>query len=566
MRQCQQTHPNCRGESEIVGDNFPWRPTRLLDVSANQLAAEDFIYLVQPVKSSQRYEYVTLSYCWGLDPSFSKLTSKNLNMRQAGIPVNTLPKTFIDAVDATRRLGFQYLWIDALCIIQDSREDWLEQSLLMSKVFAYSALTIAATASSDVHGGLYRDRDPALVNGVDIAIRWPKLNTYPLGVQVYRVGLWSPWGSLLAHSPLAQRGWAFQERMLPSRTLHFADRQVYWECFNHSASERYPAGTLLYVDAKDSLASRMVKQLKPLMALARIAEEIYVPYDVWSGIVEAYSRSKLTYESDKLVALAGLAMEIAQIFQRDGYLAGLWQSGLPYSLMWTANGDTDNAIVRPRKYRAPSWSWASLDGSITFPDIFKNAVAEVIDVAVSTERDVFGPVIDGSLILKGLLLKLPQDLLAARFLCKTRVFSLPFYEGPAGFRLWWDRYQEDINQQPDAQSIFCLPITAQYLSQNPHPIIREPDLQSLKRQQHIFRGLLLEPLSKIKGRFRRVGDFEIVTSRSSIPGASSFKKLLPRMGRLGEYNPAEERLPVDKIGAEFYREFDGVDKYTIEIV
>lgn len=436
----------------------------------------------------------------------------------------------------------------------------------MSKVFACSALTIAATASYDVHGGLYRDRDPAIVNGIDIPISWSKLNTYPIGVQAYRVGLFSPWGSLLAHSPLAQRGWAFQERMLPSRTLHFADGQVYWECFDHSASERYPTGKMVYVDAKDSLASRMVKQLKPVMALARIAEEINVSYDVWSGIVEAYSRSKLTYESDKLVALAGLAMEIAQMFQRDDYLAGLWRSGLPYSLMWTADDDTENTIVRPRKYRAPSWSWASLDGNITFPDIFKNAVAEVIDVAVSTERDVFGPVVDGSLILKGLLFKPPQDLLAARFLCKGRDFSLPFHEGPAGFRLWWDRYQEDIYQQRHAESLFCLPITAQCLSQNPYPIIRDPDLQGMKRQQQAFRGLLLDPLPKIKGRFRRVGDFEIVTSRPSAPRASSFKKLLPKISRSGQYNPVEGIISVDKIGEEFYLDFDGVDKYTIEIV
>jgi hypothetical protein len=436
----------------------------------------------------------------------------------------------------------------------------------MSKVFACSALTIAATASYDVHGGLYRDRDPAVVNGTDIPIRWPKLSTYPLGVQVYRVGLFGPWGSLLAHSPLAQRGWAFQERMLPSRTLHFADGQVYWECFDHSASERYPTGKMLYVDAKDSLASRMVKQLKPIMALARMAEETYVPYDVWSGIVEAYSRSKLTYESDKLVALAGLAMEIAQIFQRDDYLAGLWRSGLPYSLMWTADGNTDNTVVRPRKYRAPSWSWASLDGKITFPDIFKNAVAEVIDVAVSTERDVFGPVVDGSLILKGLLFKSPQDLLAARFFCEARDFSLPFHKGPAGFRLWWDHYQEDIYQQSHAKSLFCLPITAQYLSQNPHPIIRDPDLQGMKGQQYVFRGLLLDPLPKIKGRFHRVGDFEIVTSRPSILRASSFKKLLPKISRSGEYNSVEKSISVDTIEEEFYLDFDGVDKYTIEIV
>jgi hypothetical protein len=438
----------------------------------------------------------------------------------------------------------------------------------MAKVFAYSVLTIAATASYDVHGGLYRDRDPAIVNGVDIPIRWPKMSTYPLGVQAYRAGLFGPWGSLLAHSPLTQRGWAFQERMLPPRTLHFADVQIFWECFDHSASERYLSGNMVYVDVKDSLASRVVKQLKPIMALARTAEETYVPYDVWCGIVEAYSRSKLTFESDKLVALAGLANEMAQIFQRDKYLAGLWQSGLPYSLMWTANDDSDNKIVRPKSYRAPSWSWASLDGAITFPDVFKNAVAEVIDVTVGTERDIFGPVIDGSLILKGLLFKAPQVLLAAGCLCKTGDFSLPFHEGPAGFRLWWDNYEEDMYQQSHAQSVYCLPITAQDISQNPNPIIRDHGLQSIKRQQRVFRGLLLEPLPKnpkIKGRFRRVGDFEIVASRPSPSRAGSFKKFLPRIGRSEECNLVEERISVDTIGDEVYLDFDGVDKYTIEI-
>jgi Heterokaryon incompatibility protein (HET) len=530
------------------------------------VAAEDSVYLIGPAKSSQRYEYVTLSYCWGPNPSFSKLTSKNSDAWRAGVPVHTLPKTFIDAIDATRRLGFRYLWIDALCIIQDSREDWLEQSLLMSKVFAYSALTIVATASHDVHGGLYRDRDPAQVNGVDIAIRWPRLNASPLGAQVYRIGLWSPWASMLAHSPLAQRGWAFQERILPPRTLHFADGQVYWECFNHSASERYPGGTMLYVDAKDSIASRMIRQLKPLMSIAQLVAEAHVPYGVWSGIVEAYSRSKLTYESDKLVALAGLATDIAQTFQGDHYLAGLWQSGLPYSLMWTADGDADDTIVRPSKYRAPSWSWASLDGNITFPDIFKNAVAEVVDVAVRTERDVFGPVIDGSLMLKGHLFKLPQDLLEARFSCKTKVVSLPFHQGPAGFRLWWDRYQEDASQINHTASIFGLPITAQHLSQNSHLIIRDPGLQGMKHQQHVFRGLLVEPLSEIKGRFRRVGDFEIVTSRSPVLRASSIKQLLTNISRSGGHNQLAEGNPAHTIGDEFYRNFDGIDQYTIEIV
>jgi hypothetical protein len=158
--------------------------------------------------------------------------------------------------------------------------------------------------------------------------------------------------------------------------------------------------------------------------------------------------------------------------------------------------------------------------------------------------------------LKGHLFKLPQDLLEARFLCKTKDVSLPFHQGPAGFRLWWDRYQEDIDQQSDTQSLFCLPITSQSLFQNPHLIIRDPGLQGMKRQQQVFRGLLLEPLPKIKGRFHRVGDFEIVTSRSSIPRPSGS----------GEHSPVKERNSAYTIGDEFYRDYDGVDQYTIEIM
>jgi Heterokaryon incompatibility protein (HET) len=141
-----------------------------LDVSGSKVDSEDFIHLVIPSDSVQvdGYPYVTLSYCRGENPSFIILLIENLPAFRAGISVEKLPRTFKDAVHVTRRLGFRSLWVDALCIIQDSTADWVAQALLMSKIYSCSALTLAAVASVDVHGGLYRHRNPAKSAGCDL--------------------------------------------------------------------------------------------------------------------------------------------------------------------------------------------------------------------------------------------------------------------------------------------------------------------------------------------------------------------------------------------------------------
>ena len=76
------------------------------------------------------------------------------------IPTEALPRTFKDAIQLTRNLGVSYLWIDSLCIIQDSMEDWRRESRLMDKVYRYSACNIMAEAAINCDGGLFFGRDP----------------------------------------------------------------------------------------------------------------------------------------------------------------------------------------------------------------------------------------------------------------------------------------------------------------------------------------------------------------------------------------------------------------------
>ena len=103
--------------------------------------------------------YATLSHCWGPDlRTIPRLLHMNLPDRLQEIMLDTLPRTFTDAVVCVYRLGIRYLWIDCLCIIQDSKEDWLQQSAIMAEIYSNALVNFAATASSSCDGGLFRSR------------------------------------------------------------------------------------------------------------------------------------------------------------------------------------------------------------------------------------------------------------------------------------------------------------------------------------------------------------------------------------------------------------------------
>jgi hypothetical protein len=147
-----------------------------------------------------------------------KLNLANLNRFLHEIPMTALPPTFKDTFDVTRKLGVRYLWIDSLCIVQDSDADWRAESSVMGKIYGQSLCNIAATGSSQTHGGLFQGRDISKITPATMSIKSKGQET------TYCFPDNEIWCSEITNAPLNNRGWVLQERMLSPRTLHYASQ------------------------------------------------------------------------------------------------------------------------------------------------------------------------------------------------------------------------------------------------------------------------------------------------------------------------------------------------------
>jgi hypothetical protein len=276
-----------------------------------------------------------------------------------------LPKTFQDAIQITRGLGFRYLWIDSLCIIQDDLEDWRIESATMARIYSNGACNLCATAASEGAQGLFYDRDPRSVQPVKIWLnlgyaqirngilekirrlfgfqtqsRKPEKIHELFGFQDKRL-----WVSGVIEAPLNLRGWVVQERLLSRSNLHFGANQLFWECSELQACETFPKdfGSLaiarkLWFDDGDSKPKIKLAGAFKETSWYKISSEDAI-YE-WIKVVIIYSKGALTYRTDKLVALSGLASAF-QARVGAPYIAGLWRVRIPWQLMWYAL-ETDN--------------------------------------------------------------------------------------------------------------------------------------------------------------------------------------------------------------------------------
>ncbi|KAM5349700.1 hypothetical protein ACJ41O_006205 [Fusarium nematophilum] len=154
--------------------------------------------------------------------------------RQKRIPFRALSKNFQDAVVATRALGFRYLWIDSLCIIQDSKEDWDIESARMELVYRNAACTLSASKSADGNGGLFMPRDYRINRPF-----WLPISPGVDGGQIEpseKGTFWQPTG-IRPTGPLYPRAWVFQEQVLSGRTVAFCSNRVFWDCLTRTESE-----------------------------------------------------------------------------------------------------------------------------------------------------------------------------------------------------------------------------------------------------------------------------------------------------------------------------------------
>ncbi|KAH9213190.1 heterokaryon incompatibility protein-domain-containing protein [Leptodontidium sp. 2 PMI_412] len=215
LQSCIETHRKCESiESKLK------IPTRLIAINETSLQLGETKDLVG------RFRYATLSHCWGSKVFLSLVKSKLTSFR-VDIPQEELPKTFQDAVFIARCLGFHYLWIDSLCIIQDDKDDWDRESTLMTDVYGGSDLNIVAVSAEDGSVGCFFQRDRKWRSQLTLTY-----NGVEMLYDVLPAYMQSP-----RRTPLFGRGWVLQERYLSRRSLYFHEHQIFWDCREHSKCE-----------------------------------------------------------------------------------------------------------------------------------------------------------------------------------------------------------------------------------------------------------------------------------------------------------------------------------------
>ena len=163
-----------------------------------------------------------------------RLTSESKQHLQTGVPISDLGPTFRHAVEVARSVGAPYIWIDALCVIQDSKEDWLREVPRMMDVYGAALFNIVATSAADTDARCYPRNDPRSVKPFVVTRKgtdFPDAR-YILYDRQYR-------RAAFKDMPLLRRGWVVQELLLAPRVLHFCATEMFWECFELIASETY---------------------------------------------------------------------------------------------------------------------------------------------------------------------------------------------------------------------------------------------------------------------------------------------------------------------------------------
>ncbi|KAF5674082.1 hypothetical protein FCIRC_7851 [Fusarium circinatum] len=320
-------------------------PTRLLDVGETN----DLLVKLVEAKSGttlQSVDYLILSYCWGSGNEKSKTTETNIDIRLRGFSVSDLSKTIQDAILLTRLMGFRYLWVDAICIIQGPTGDFSSESPRMGDYYSNAACCISASVAKDSREGFLTERPIARFPMDDIAIR---IANHDTGYTIFKDK--HDDRSLVPNihgSPLAIRGWCLQETALPKRILHWTLQGLYLQCQTTIFSEDYKT-PFVYQSGCGHFSPRDI-MTKP--------DEDIILAGGWYHLLSAFSKTKLTYETDRLYAIHGLASMLIRRLRTE-YFNGIFRPSLAQGLLWYHDSNRLEEYERPKDAQLPSWCWAS---------------------------------------------------------------------------------------------------------------------------------------------------------------------------------------------------------------
>ncbi|KAM5512221.1 Heterokaryon incompatibility [Fusarium oxysporum f. sp. vasinfectum] len=410
---------NWLSSSPTISRLTPRLPTRLLHCQSSAKPGGDpTVKLVKTVGFDVSTRYIALSHRWGAVQPLMLLESLRDTFFK-NIPFDTIPPTFQDAIRLANALEVEYIWIDSLCIIQDSKDDWQTEATHMASVYSLAYVTISATAAQDSAAGL-REQHSMLKHPCEIIPSWTGFENQIPPVPVRIVNRSAFCDAVLAQ-PLFRRGWVFQEWILSPRTIHVARDQLWWTSASDMTSGGFAANETCEGFDFD-VHREYIHTMAPGTIYSMESQSEESLQLVWHTLLQEYMSRSLTFESDRLVAFAGIAsfyQSHAKI-KANSYLAGIWRHVLLQDLLWTIS--EGRKVSPPQNYRAPSWSWASVEPA---PDTKKKfligskeiniklseteqpwvCTVTVIEASVETMGSEFGSVSGGYIVLQGPLIK-----------------------------------------------------------------------------------------------------------------------------------------------------------------
>ncbi|KAI9147143.1 hypothetical protein HJFPF1_13175 [Paramyrothecium foliicola] len=375
LKECDASHQACKQPSS----SLPYRVLQLQRDSRGEI----HVNLVEDLSSKE--PYACLSHRWGASTLRCRTLKSTIQAYFKSVPWSELPLSFQQACAVTLHLGLKYIWIDSLCIIQDDKEDWKIQAAEMCRIYRGSYITIAATCSSDSDQGLFRKvlkfRIPTKASGCQ-AVFIREAPDHQFGGEYEEDDV-----------PLLSRGWVYQERLLAPRVVHFTRSELHFEDISPHA--------LCECGMETSWPRKETHHRS--LAITDLAEV----RNHWHEIVGQFSTLNLTYYSDYLPALAGIARQYGTAHQGllGRYVAGLWEKSLVYDLLWYV-GDGYNS-QRPGVCNAPTWSWASTTagtgGMLRYSRSTKDL--EVVSSHVQLAGpDEYGPIDAAKITVRGYLI------------------------------------------------------------------------------------------------------------------------------------------------------------------
>ncbi|KAK6076710.1 hypothetical protein SCUP234_07105 [Seiridium cupressi] len=372
----------CQLLEECTATCHPWKtsflPTRLIDVGAD---SSDIPHLVlsSNISITEETKYAALSYCWGSEEDAKaqlKTEIASLALRCREMQYEIMTPVISDAVALTRAIGLRYLWVDALCIVQDDMTDWSRESCQMDRVYRHAFVTFCGLNSDSCHETLLQRT---------ATVRVPFQSTIRPIIFQYLYWIVSPPDGAAEGGPTKKK---------------------------HCPPGFYFLGVRRFISsAVDALYDRIA-------GIKRGDYPARSLYHSWNSVIHSYSIRSVTQHNDRLPAISGLAQLVWDTLG-DQYLAGIWKGDLLLGLSFIPNNKSTLCglqsylqDLRERRFIAPSWSWAACEGDVSM--VHREgwqtvSEATVREVNVETKfQNPFGQIFGGSIEIYGKVASIPS--------------------------------------------------------------------------------------------------------------------------------------------------------------